>query len=241
PPEDPAAGFLPPDVVHPEGEGSVAFTVEALPGLPSGTAIANQAQIVFDSNDPIDTPVWSNTLDLLAPSSQVNPLPGSQPPGSFPVSWTGSDAGSGVLDYSIFVATDGGAYQVWRENTTSTTDNYSGVAGHSYAFYSVARDALGHVEDAPATPDATTQAVLGATVGPFVLSFVGPAPNPTRDGGLTVAFTLPDGAHASLEVLDVSGRRVARRSVGELGAGRHRLDLARGEPVPPGIYLIRLS
>ena len=59
-------------------------------------------------------------------------------------------------------------------------------------------------------------------------------------GPLAVAFTLPDDHPATLKVLDVSGRRVAVRDVGSLGAGRHVLWLAEPATLHPGIYLVRL-
>jgi hypothetical protein len=63
PTEDPLAGFLPPNVNPPEGDGSVVFTVAPRAGLPTGTQITNQASIVFDTNAPILTPVWLNTIN----------------------------------------------------------------------------------------------------------------------------------------------------------------------------------
>lgn len=60
-------------------------------------------------------------------------------------------------------------------------------------------------------------------------------PSPAR---LEVLFTLPDGAPARLELLDVAGRRMATRAVGGLGAGDHRLDL--GASLHPGLYWIVL-
>ncbi len=42
-------------------------------------------------------------------------------------------------------------------------------------------------------------------------------------------------------MMDVSGRRVARRDVGELGAGRHVVSLSEGRTVVPGHYWIRLT
>ena len=41
PPTNPLAGFLPPNVTPPEGEGSVLFTVHAAAGLAGGTQISN--------------------------------------------------------------------------------------------------------------------------------------------------------------------------------------------------------
>ena len=63
-------------------------------------------------------------------------------------------------------------------------------------------------------------------------------PNPSRGGALTVRFTLPTAAPARVELLDVSGRRIASR---EVGAGRHTLDLGQGQHLAPGLYLVRLT
>ena len=71
PPTDPLAGFLPPNLNPPEGQGSVSFTVDPVGSLPTGTEIRNQASIVFDLNEPIVTPEWLNTIDLEDPVSQV--------------------------------------------------------------------------------------------------------------------------------------------------------------------------
>jgi hypothetical protein len=65
-------------------------------------------------------------------------------------------------------------------------------------------------------------------------------PNPTRGGALTVHFTLASGTAASLELLDVAGRRIAAHEVGLFGAGRHSLDLGEGRRLAPGLYLVRL-
>lgn len=66
-------------------------------------------------------------------------------------------------------------------------------------------------------------------------------PNPARGGPLAVAFTLPVSAPARLALYDVSGRVVLERSVGALGAGHHRVDLAAGRRFAPGVYLIQLT
>lgn len=56
-----------------------------------------------------------------------------------------------------------------------------------------------------------------------------------------IEFTLPDGATARLEVLDVAGRLVARREVGTLGAGTHRIDVPELRSSPPGLVFVRLT
>jgi hypothetical protein len=83
-----------------------------------------------------------------------------------------------------------------------------------------------------------TTAVNGGGSVAFALD--GARPNPARASRLHVAFTLPTGAHARLQLLDVSGRRVLEREVGSLGAGRHTVNLAAGRNVVPGVYFVRL-
>jgi len=90
-----------------------------------------------------------------------------------------------------------------------------------------------------------------ATLSPSQIAGVGdpgpvtfalePIPNPSWGGRLTVTFSLPSSGRARLELLDVSGRRVADREVGSLGAGRHVVDLAERRQLPPGLYLVRLT
>ncbi|MBI3799873.1 MAG: hypothetical protein HY268_23230 [Deltaproteobacteria bacterium] len=155
-PEDPLLGFLPPNVNPLEGEGSVLFTVMPKKDLPTGTEIRNSASIVFDVNPPIDTPEWLNTLDSTKPSSHVLPLAATQNSASFQVQWAGTDVGSGILDYTIFVSENGGPFTEWLSNTSDTSAMFPGEAGKTYAFYSVVRDQTGNLEDAPPVADATT-------------------------------------------------------------------------------------
>jgi hypothetical protein len=75
---------------------------------------------------------------------------------------------------------------------------------------------------------------------PLRLALIGATPNPAP-GGLVVAFALPDRAPATIEALDVAGRRVLARDVGSLGPGRHVLDLTSARAWKPGVYFIRLT
>jgi hypothetical protein len=70
------------------------------------------------------------------------------------------------------------------------------------------------------------------------LALEGLRPSPAS-GEALAWFTLGSGEPATLEMLDLSGRRVLAREVGGLGAGRHavRLDLSA---LGPGVYWIRL-
>jgi uncharacterized protein (TIGR03437 family) len=152
PPTDPLAGFLPPGA-----EGSVFFTVLPKSGTNTGTVIQNSATVVFDNNPPINTPTWSNTIDNTKPTSHVAALPTTETTYAFPVQWSGSDVGAGVQDFTVFVSDNGGAFTVWLTNTTATQTTYTGLAGHTYSFYSIARDLVGNVEDGKTSADAGTR------------------------------------------------------------------------------------
>jgi hypothetical protein len=156
-PEDPLAGFLPPNDGTHRGEGWLTFTAKPKSGLVAGTTIVNEATIVFDVNAAIQTNVVTSTIDPSPPSSRVSALASTMSSKSFTVRWSGSDgAGSGVASYDVYVSTNGGPYQIWRAGATVTSAVFSGSYGNSYAFYSEARDRVGQVEAAPSTADART-------------------------------------------------------------------------------------
>jgi hypothetical protein len=156
-PEDPYAGFLPPNDATHRGEGIVTLRIRPKSGLANGTSITNKAQIFFDANPVIETNVVSNTIDLTAPTSTVNSLPTTGMTTAFTVNWGGSDnTGSGVASYYVYVSTDGGAYLPWLTGTTDTSATYTGTSGHTYGFYSVSTDNVGHRQVSPTTAQATT-------------------------------------------------------------------------------------
>jgi len=94
----------------------------------------------------------------------------------------------------------------------------------------VASGQLVDVPDTPETPDASAVLALGGFVE-----------NPVRLSRMQVRFSLASGAPALLELLDVTGRRVASSPVGELGAGPHVFDLSPRYAMSPGLYWLRLT
>ena len=66
--------------------------------------------------------------------------------------------------------------------------------------------------------------------------------NPIQDGLLTVSFALPSAGSATLEVVDLGGRRLLRQDVGSFGVGSHVLALRQLQgKLPEGIYMMRLT
>ncbi len=201
PPDDPMAGFLPP--FNPETGyelGWIEFRVTAWDDLPTGTRIENQAFVQFDfmpnpktgeewGPAPPDGP-WVNTIDAGPPASWVDPLPEVVNTPEFLVTWDGADdeGGSGIARYDIYVSTDGGGFTRWLAGVTETLAVFTGEPGHTYAFYAVATDNVGHREPVPAAAEAETY----VNIAPVVTS-VNAAPDPvTRSGYLTLTAQAND-------------------------------------------------
>jgi Calx-beta domain len=147
PTTDARAGFLPPDTHPPDGEGIVGYAVAPKAGIASGTKIAGDASIVFDTNAPLVTNVWSNLIDDDAPSGSVTSVePASC--GALDVAWSGADATSGVASYDVWVSKDGGTWWPWRFKATGTSSRFSATAGHAYRFDVQARDLAGNLQSA---------------------------------------------------------------------------------------------
>ena len=184
-PTDPDAGFLPPNNATHAGEGFINYSIRPNANLPTGTTIDAEARIIFDFNTPIDTPRWTNTVDVDKPSSIITALPATGP-ANFTVTWNGTDNGSGIASYDIYVATDGNPFVLWKDDITETSALYTGQIGRTYAFYSIARDNIGNTEAAPNTPDAQLLVVSN----PGILAFTSPTFSLNEDGTAALAVTI---------------------------------------------------
>lgn len=170
--DDVLAGFLPSNDTSHRGEGFVTFRVEPKQTLTTGDSIQALAEIVFDTNAPIVTNTWTNTIDVTRPSGSMNQLPTQSPGNSVTVSWTGFDSGSGVEMFDVLVSENGGAYRQWLSGTRATSDVFTGSIGSTYAFLALATDRVGNRELLPKNPETTTSLISGATgvVPPYTLS-----------------------------------------------------------------------
>jgi RHS repeat-associated protein len=180
-PPDVLTGFLPPEDGTGRGMGYFCYTIHSKPDLPTGTEIRNVAVIQFDFGeiiatnqvDPHDPAQGTDpdrecpiTIDSGAPTSAVEALAGTTHATEFIVSWAAGDeaGGSGVAGVDVHVSIDGGEYELWLDDTTAAAAEFLGDNGHTYAFYSVATDNVGHVEPKPLegdeiVPDAVTAVV----------------------------------------------------------------------------------
>lgn len=159
-----------------------------------------------------------------------------------PITWT---RGAGVVMVDVQLSRDGGAtWQTLARNVTGTHWTWSVAgAGTTHARVRVIDSARPQVvatspADFTIVP-ASQLAVAPGRTAPF--GVLGAWPNPSR-GAVTVALSLPaGGAGATLDWVDLAGRRVASRQLGALGAGTHGIALSAGRALAPGMYLLRLS
>ncbi len=230
-PANPLAGFLPPNNSANAGSGYVTFSVMPKAGLANGTTIANQASIVFDVNAPIATNTVTNALDTSTVTSAVSPMPASTNVTALTVSWTGSDpTGSGIAYYNIYVSIDGGAYALWLSATTLTSSTYTALAGHSYAFYSMATNNVGIVQSTPAaaqtvnvtyiTPTVTVTPAASVLTSAQSLSVVVTVANPVSGGSVpTGTVVLSSGSYTSAAATLVGGAASITVPAGALASG----------------------
>ncbi len=151
---------------------------------------ANEAQIELGISDATDN-VALGYVDRQPPTSQVAGLAVITVTSSFEVNWSGTDVGSGVSTYDVFVSINGGAYAAWLSSTSLRTSTYSGVSGTTYAFYSRATDHAGLRESPPAFPDASTLVTVLTPLTVSTTSFVTSGTLAAGATSLTVSFSGP--------------------------------------------------
>ncbi|MCX7681661.1 MAG: hypothetical protein N2508_06830, partial [Anaerolineae bacterium] len=152
----------------------------------------NNANVVEAAPASPDT---TTTVDTVRPTSAVSPLPRYSTIPTITVRWSGSDNGSGLAFYDVYMADTGSMFNAWRSATTITSSQHIGSDGHEYTFYSLATDRAGNVQDRPTvmaltlvdlTPPASSVSALPPihTTTSFTVSWSGVDPSPGIPSGL---------------------------------------------------------
>ncbi|TAE59503.1 MAG: DUF4114 domain-containing protein [Nostocales cyanobacterium] len=188
PDDDQFVDASPYDITDGDGEGFVRYTIQAKDNLTTGTRLDAEAAIVFDTNEAINTPAIFNTIDISDPTSAVNALAANVSQ-FFTVSWSGTDAGSGVATYDVYVSVNDGEFTLWQDNITTTSATYTGELNKTYGFYTVATDNVGNMEavptDADTTTTVTTLEILAPTVDDVTFTVLENSPEETEVGTIT--------------------------------------------------------
>lgn len=182
------------------------------------------------------------------------------------LSWGGSSTEASIVSSAI--ATAAGAHVEWNvQNATGThaaiyrrpeggpwsaralaevsasghvtLDDAAVAAGKAYDYMLVVGSQRGETFGGQAAVRMPSS--LGVNPGASAaFGLRGVAPNPAVDH-LSVAFALRSSEPATLDLLDVTGRRCLAQDVTAFGAGNHRVDLSVRGRVPAGLYFLRLS
>jgi len=200
--DDPMLGFLPPNSTSNAGEGFVSYSVGLKPELKTNSQIKNRASIVFDANKPILTNQFLNTLDMDNPQSQVLPLDATID-SRFPVTWSGSDVGSGINCYSVYVMENDTSLYPWLFNTKLTSSQFEGKVGSRYKFYSLATDNVSLYEKATGY-DAQTTVTVHAEEFELVKNELSVFPNPAKESLKIQLRNAPCGVYV-VELIGING------------------------------------
>lgn len=147
PTDDVMQGFLPVNYDRISGMGEVSFDINLKQPFADGTEVSNKASIVFDNNEAIETPVWTNIVDAVAPESHIAGVV-QMNDSTARISLKGSDNRSGVWKYEVYA--QHGAGSAWVKAGECTADSgsvdFRFFEGMDYGFCVLATDSAGNVE-----------------------------------------------------------------------------------------------
>ena len=148
--DEPLEGFLPPIDSTGYQIGWVEYQIQPNKNLASGAVIPNRAWVNFEGVGPTNPAPkgapWINTIDDTPPESCVDNLPIVVFADYVLVNWQGTDIGSGIGNYNIYVSEDNSDYKLWLSSTSDESQYFFGEKGKTYYFYSIAKDRVGLIE-----------------------------------------------------------------------------------------------
>jgi RHS repeat-associated protein len=161
--------------------------------------------------------------DTTPPTSTVGTLPSQTTSTSFVVSASATDpngsngsAPSGIASIVLYVSEDGGAFTPFATVTPAKPFTlFTGQAGHTYGFYSVATDKAGNVQPTPSAAQATVEIVSPLTI--TSIAAVSPNPRNQAVSAIDVTFSIPINtsslAPGALTLTDNGGANLINRGV----------------------------
>lgn len=160
---DAMQGVLPVNV-NGNGQGELTFDIKLKPGMVEGESVGNRAGIVFDQEDVIMTPVWTNTVDATSPVSRVAEVTMASDT-TATVRIEATDEMSKPWKYNLYVQENADGEWV-RKATNIAVDSVLQIPvaeGVNYGFYVAVTDSAGNVEQKNAEREFTLE-VFGSQV-----------------------------------------------------------------------------
>ena len=186
-------------------------------------------------------PVTGHSVDNIAPGVPQN-LAATYDQGDILLSWDAAPE-EDFQYHRIYRSTDPGFVPgpgnlVHETATTSWADT---PADPNAAYYKVTT--LDHAGNESEPASLGTVTAVGGGNGAPVFALRGAMPNPLR-AGTSIAFELPADSPVSLEVFDVTGRRIRTLAAESMTSGNHEITWdgtdESGSRVAAGVYLYRL-
>ena len=127
------------------GIGFLNYNIGTRKQMSDGDAISNKASITFDFEEAIETPVWTNIIDAVAPTSQITFV--AVQDSIVTLRFESEDNRSGVWKYNLYVQdTEGGRWTKVEDEITTAEYKFHGNNGFNYGFCVMAVDSAGNVE-----------------------------------------------------------------------------------------------
>ena len=153
-PTDPFVGFLPPNDSIGSGQGCVSFSIDLKDNIEDGTNIDNRASIVFDYNEPILTPTWSNVKDITSPiSAMLEPKYANDSVAI--IRWQADDniGGSGVYCYNLYEKKEDSVFVLLYTKLSKDSFVVDLEKNVDYYYYVTAVDSAGNAEFKKPNPE----------------------------------------------------------------------------------------
>ena len=127
------------------GIGFLNYNIGIKKQMSDGDAINNKASITFDFEEAIETPVWTNIIDAVAPTSEITFAAAQD--SIVTLRFETDDNRSGVWRYNLYVQeVEGGKWTKVEDEITTSEFKFHGHNGFDYGFCVMAVDSAGNVE-----------------------------------------------------------------------------------------------
>jgi len=178
----------------------------------------------------INTNTWTNTFDLIEPTSSIIGSVNDETENTLILSLDGFDEGSGIRSYTIYVSVNDSAYVSLPSSNQKTYSYPLPSENANLKFFSIAMDSLGHEEIAPTGYDIDYTHTVISTAASCIDDMIRIYPNPTS-GIVTV-----EGENIiAIKLLDAKGSVLIQKQ-DVLESNTISLNL-----IPKGLYFIRIT
>jgi hypothetical protein len=173
---------------------------------------------------------------MQAPESHLTMESSGSTDTTFTISTEGSDDGSGIRLFEIYVSTNNEPYELYSY-TGDQSFEFTGDYSNSYRFYSLAVDSVANREAIPAQPDIEVSIVTGIKE---IQEWeeVSIYPNPAGNS-IFIEFTLYESNLVSCSLFDLNGRAVQTLFDKNLHSGFHQYEMLL--EIPDGFYFMKVS